>query len=177
MAFRYKNILRLQGDTETVRESMSAVLSDNCMDFDKITPVPVWAERYCESWAIEHWGVPQNAEPADENEPYRAFNLTVFYTHGSDVRELMRKFSMMYPGLTADYLWASEDIGQDAGMAQFKDGTLTNELVPQPDSKTAYELSFDVFGTSAGAHGLALDVDTGTYRRALGWEGGDECRT
>ncbi len=86
----------------------------------------------------------------------------------------MCKLSMMFPsgknggGLVVDYLWASEDVGKDSGMAQFSDSEQTYEYIPAPDSAAAYEAAFDIFGTDAAAHGLVFDAASNTYRYAGG---------
>jgi hypothetical protein len=66
--------------------------------------------------------------------------------------------------LVVDYLWASEDVGKDSGMAQFADGEQIYEYIPEPGSSAAYEAAFDIFATSSDDHGLVFDPALGTYR-------------
>lgn len=175
MAYSYKNILRLQGNEEAAQTAIRAITKANgCINFGKITPTPLWAKRRANllrSWRMENWGSTENAKPAGDDEPHYAPNLLVFYTSGSDVHELIRKLSLMFPVLVFDYIWASENIGQDAGTTQFKDGNLLSEYIAEPDSVRAYELTFDILGTTAKAHGLDFDANCGTYRRTIRKEG------
>jgi len=181
MAYTYKNILNLQGSGEAVREVILVIqhpdFGPGSIDFNHITPMPLWASRgnetSREAWCKEHWGVTANALGLEESvETYDGGDTIEFNTLAGDVRELMRKLSMMFPadglrpadGLTVDYLWASSDVGKDGGMVQFQRGEQTYEYIPEPGSPAAYELAFDIFATSAADHGLVFDNDLGTYR-------------
>ena len=181
MAYRYKNVINLQGPDAMIQAALHTIRhpkhGPGSIDFNAITPMPPWVavgkEGLRESWCKENWGVPENAGGLDEStETYDGGATIEFDTVGSDVRDLMRKLSMMFPpdakvfdsGLAVDYLWASEDVGKDSGMAQFIDGEQTYEYIPEPDSAAAYEAAFDIFGTSADAHGLIFDAELGTYR-------------
>jgi hypothetical protein len=129
--------------------------------------VSVNGEALRESWSRENWGVPDNAGGlAESAATYDGGETIEFDTMDGDVRDLMRKFSMMFPdqGFVVDYVWASEDVGKDSGAAQFMDGEQTYEYIPAPGSAAAYEAAFDVFGTDAASHGLVFDADLGTYR-------------
>ncbi len=181
MAYKYKNVLNLQGSDFTIRTVLYSIQSieygPGSIDFNTITPMPPWAsvngEALRESWCREYWGVPENAGGLSESAgSYDGGDTIEFDTIGGDVRELMRKLSMMFPpeplgsdgGLIVDYLWASEDVGKDSGMAQFVGGEQTYEYIPAPGSAAAYEAAFDIFGTDAAAHGLVFDAVLGTYR-------------
>jgi len=173
--YKYKNVVNLQGPGFAVRTVLNGIQNieygPGSINFNAITPMPPWValggDALRESWSMEHWGVTENADGLAESvATYDGTETIEFDTQGSDVRELMRKLSMMYPGsgLVVDYLWASEDVGKDSGMVQFTDGEQTYEYIPEPGIGAAYESAFDVFGTKAADHGLVFDAGLGTYR-------------
>jgi len=175
MAYKYKNVVNLQGPDEVVKAALFAVHDPQhgpgSIDFGRITPMPPWVtaggDAQRESWCRENWGVAENAcGLAESAATYDGGETIEFDTQGGNVRELMRKLSMMFPGsgLTVDYLWASEDVGRDSGMAQFIGGEQTYEYIPEPGSAAAYEAAFDIFATGAEDHGLVFDDTLGTYR-------------
>ena len=175
MAYKYKNVLNLQAPDKVIREILSSIQHTEhglgSIDFNTITPMPPWvlagSESAKESWCKENWGAPENASGlAQSVASYDGGDTIEFDTLGSDVRELMRKLSMMFPqaGLVVDYLWASEDVGADVGAVQFIDGEQVYEYIPEAGSSAAFEMAFDVFATNAKAHGLVFDDTLGTYR-------------
>ncbi len=175
MPYKYKNVVNLQGPEALIQAVLQEIqhpdYGPGSIDFDAITPMPPWVfangEALRESWCRENWGVPDNAGGLTESTgTYDDGETIEFDTLGGDVRDLMRKLSMMFPGsgLVVDYLWASEDVGKDSGMAQFMEGEQTYEYIPAPGSDAAYEAAFDIFGTDAAAHGLVFDASLGTYR-------------
>jgi hypothetical protein len=168
-------VVNLQGPETVIRTALRDIQHAGyglgSVDFNTITPMPPWVkagqEALRESWCKEHWGVPENAGGlAESTDTYDGGETIEFDTTGGDVRELMRKLSMMYPstGFVVDYLWASEDVGKDSGSVQFLDGEQAYEYIPEPGSAAAYEAAFDVFATDAASHGLVFDAELGTYR-------------
>ena len=141
------------------------------INFRTITPMPPWiaenGDALREEWCRENWGVTGNASGLEESvTTYDGGETIEFDTLRGDVRELMRKLSMMFPrlDLVVDYLWASEDVGKDVGSVQFIKGEQTYEYIPEPGSAAAYEMAFDVFSSRAENHGLVFDDALGTYR-------------
>ena len=160
MPYRYKNVINLQGPDAMVKAALRIIrhpeYGPGSIDFNTITPMPTWVtagkEELRESWCRENWGVPENAAGLTESAAtYDGGETIEFNTLGGDVRDLMRKLSMMFPpnkngmdsGLAVDYLWASEDVGKDSGMCQFVAGEQTYEYIPEPESAAAYEAAFD----------------------------------
>jgi len=175
MANKYRNVLNLQDSGETVRTILRYIQhtehGPGSIDFNAITPMPPWVavgvDAMRERWCMENWGAPENAGGLAESVATYDGGYTIeFGTLDGDVRELMRKLSMMFPhhDFTVDYLWASEDVGKDSGMVQFKAGEQTYEYIPPPGSVAAYESAFDIFSTEAADHGLVFDDELGTYR-------------
>lgn len=180
MPYQYKNILNLQllvksRKDNPIREILNEIQHPDfglgSIDFGTITPMPPWAvrrEHLREPWMREHWAVAENAGGLAESvASYDGGETLEFDTTGRDVRELMRRLSLMFPhlsSLTVDYLWASADVGKDCGMVQYQNGEQIYEYIPEPGSSAAFELAFDVFATDAGAHGLVFDNNLDTYR-------------
>lgn len=188
MPFLYKHFLNLQrpghpGQPDAqVRRALHRIQDRRwgigSIDFGAITPIPTWAtasDVEQREWTKAHWGVAGNTvDPESSARAYDGGSAIEFDTMDSDVRELMRKLSLMLreDRIVVDYLWASSDVGMDCGMLQYRDGELIYEHLPEPGSTGAYELSFDIFGTRASDYGLVLDSSSGSYRYA-GTKDGD----
>jgi len=175
MASKYRNVLNLQG-TDNIAQTILHYIQHpehgpGSIDFNAITPMPLWVavngDAIRETWCVENWEVRENAGGLAESVATYDGGYTIeFDTLGGDIRELMRKLSMMFPHLdfAVDYLWASEDVSKDSGSVTFKTGEQTYEYIPTPGSDAAYELAFDIFSTEAADHGLVFDDELGTYR-------------
>ncbi|GHU80348.1 hypothetical protein FACS1894191_5480 [Clostridia bacterium] len=151
------------------------------IDFSKITPMPPWVfrgdlspeaeQRYgpenCwKQWCLSHWGCSRNAVfPERSAGEYDGGDTLLFFTEDSDVRELMRKLSLIFKTPYFDYMWADEETGKSAGLVSFHDGKAAPKILPEAYSRDAYELAFDAFGTQPEDHGLVAKTDTYIYRR------------
>jgi hypothetical protein len=151
------------------------------MDFSKITPMPPWifrgdlspeaerrygAENCWKQWCVSNWGCARNAVfPERSADEYDGGDTILFFTEDSDVRELMRKLSLIFKAPRFDYMWADEETGKSAGLVSFHDGEVTPKILPEAYSRLAYELAFDAFGTLPEDHGLVPDSDTYIYRK------------
>ena len=69
MAYKYKNVINLQGPEAVIQMALFDIqhleYGIGSIDFDAITPMPRWVvaggDTLCESWCMEHWGVTENA--------------------------------------------------------------------------------------------------------------------
>ena len=86
-----------------------------------------------------------------------------FQTADRDVRELIRKLSLVFKDLYLDYLWASEDVGSLVGAAQYRDGEALIEFIPAPGSRAAIEKALDILGAKASNFGLVYNPTLGSY--------------
>ena len=86
-----------------------------------------------------------------------------FETENRDVRELIRKLSLIFKEMYLDYLWASEDIGSNVGAVQYQDGKALIEFIPTPGTRAAVEKSLDILGARAADYGLAFNPNSGNY--------------
>ena len=125
-----RNILHIQGGA-----SQAAALLDfiadrrygrGSIDLNRITPMPPWVyrqptnmellrkygeENCSRGWCLRHWGVDQNVlHPEKSVRQYDGGPAIRFDTMDGDVRELIRKLSLVFKELYLDYLWASEDV-------------------------------------------------------------------
>ena len=179
-----RNYLQLRGTAAEIAAVLRFVQQDagpGSIDFDMIEPMPPWIfsgelspeaeQRYgpehCwKQWCISHWGCARNALfPEKSAGEYDGGDTILFFTEDRDVRELMRKLSLVFKSLRLDYLWADEETGKNVGLISFRDGVATPRYLPDAYSREAYELAFDAFGTRAENHGLVSDSDTYTYQR------------
>lgn len=177
-----QNFLRVQAAPEKATLILAAIADDTVgigsIDFGKITPMPPWvfsgaldketAEIRSEdswlAWRQENWGTRWNAiDPQQSADLYDGKDTICFRTRDTDVRGLMARLSLMFSHVAFDYVWASEDVGKDAGALQFQNGNVLFSHIPVPESRAAYELAFDVLHTSAEEYGLRLDPCRKTY--------------
>ncbi len=178
-----RNILRVQGGG-----ARSAALFDfianrklgrGSIDLNRITPMPPWVfrqptnqallkkygeENCSRGWCLANWGTSQNVlRPERSARKYDGGDAIVFDTEDSDVRELIRKLSLVFKDLYIDYLWASEDVGSLVGAAQYRDGEPLIEFIPTPGSRAAIEKALDILGGKASDYGLVYNPAAGNY--------------
>ena len=178
-----RNILNIQG-SKAQAAALLDFISDQrygrgSIDFNRITPMPPWVyrqptnlallEKYGEGncargWCLENWGTPQNAlHPERSAKEYDGGTAIHFDTEDREVRELVRKLSLIFKDIHLDYLWASEDVGSHMGAAQYRDGEAVIEYIPTPGTRAAVEKSLDILGGRAADYGLTFDPATGNY--------------
>ena len=149
------------------------------IDFNKTEPMPPWvysgelspeaerrygADNCWKQWCVSHWGCSRNALfPERSAEEYDGGDTILFFAEDSDVRELMRKLSLIFKSVRFDYMWADEETGKNAGLGSFHDGIGNPRILPEAYSREAYELTFDTLGTTAIEHGLISDNNTYFY--------------
>jgi len=178
-----RNILRVQGGGAASAALLDFLadpqLGRGSVDLNQITPMPPWVfreatdmtmlEKYGEEncsrgWCLRHWGVSQNVlYPEQTAKLYDGGSVVRFDTEDKDVRELMRKLSLIFKDPYLDYLWASEDIGTSVGAVQYRDGETLIEFVPLPGTRAAVERSLDILGARASDYGLVYDPSGGGY--------------
>jgi hypothetical protein len=124
------------------------------------------ADNCWKQWCLTHWGCARGAVfPEKSAEEYDGGDTILFFTEDCDVRELMRKLSLVFKKVTLHYMWADEETGKNAGLISFRDGVEYPKILPDAYSREAYELAFDAFGTQPEDHGLVPDSDTYIYRK------------
>ena len=124
-----------------------------------------YGEENCSrGWCLNHWGTPQNVlHPEKAVKSYDGGSSIRFETEDRDVRELIRKLSLVFKELYLDYLWASQDIGSNVGAVQYRDGEALIEFIPAPGTRAAIEKSLDILGARAADYGLAFNPASGNY--------------
>lgn len=185
-----KNILNVQGGTAKAIALLDFIADQRygrgSVDLNRITPMPPWVyrqptnltlldkygeENCARGWCLAHWGTPQNAlRPEESAEEYDGGTTICFDTEDRDVRELMRKLSLVFNDLCLDYLWASEDVGTDVGAVQYRDGEAGIEFIPTPGTRAAVEKSLDILGGRAADYGLIFNPASGNYE----YKGGEQ---
>ena len=178
-----RNILNVQGSKAQTAALLDFIADRRAgrgsIDFNRITPMPPWIyrqptnlsllERYGEEncargWCLKNWGTPQNAlHPEKSAREYDGGSAIRFDTEDQEVRELIRKLSLIFKDLYLDYLWASKDVGSNVGAAQYRDGEAIIEYIPTPGTRAAVEKALDILGGRAADYGLAFDPAAGNY--------------
>ena len=117
------------------------------------------------SGAFPIGGCARNAVfPEKSAEEYDGGDTILFFTEDCDVRELMRKLSLVFKPARLRYMWADEETGKTAGLICFRDGVAFPKILPDAYSREAYEIAFDAFGTKPEDHGLVKGPETYIYR-------------
>lgn len=178
-----RNILNVQGSKAQAAALLDFVSNQQfgwgSIDFNQVTPMPPWVyrqptnlallEKYGEEncargWCLANWGTPQNAlHPERSAKEYDGGTAIHFDTEDQEVRELVRKLSLIFKDVNLDYLWASEDVGSNVGAAQYRDGETIIEFLPTPGTRAAVEKALDILGGRAADYGLTFDPATGNY--------------
>jgi len=178
-----RNYLQIRGSAAEIAALLRFIQNDaegiGSIDFNAIEPMPPWiyqgelspeaeqrygAENCWKRWCLSHWGCARNAVfPERSAEEYDGGDMILFFTEDCDVRELMRKLSLVFKSPRFDYMWADEETGKSAGLISFRDGVATPQILPESYSREAYELAFDAFGTQPEDHGLAMSGQNNTY--------------
>lgn len=162
-----------EDEVKEIKAFMTTEESD--FDFNKLIPMPSNDDfirdgmlsmdakekssgRNWYDWSIENWGTKWNAYEVEwDCESVR------FWTAWSQVPKIVMALSDKFPNITMDYRWANEDIGYGVGECQAFCGMLIAKNQPLGGTKEAYELAFDIWGTSPSECYLRYDENKGTY--------------
>lgn len=93
------------------------------------------------NWAIENWGTKWNAYDIEEI-PYGVQFNTAWSTPFPVIVEL----SMQYPDATFEVSYADEDIGNNCGRYELKNGVIVEQYFPPMNSDEAYEFAINILG-------------------------------
>ena len=172
-----RNILRLEGDEQKIKQLMEAVKNDEygigTIDFNKVVPMPDYIykgslgraeqEKYGKDnwydWSVANWGTKWNAygyyeggeyTPKEGETPTITLNTAWCAPH-----PVIDKLSEMFPDVDITHEWADEDIGRNCGRFKYSDGERIEEYYPE--GKEAYEFSFRMWDISPEECGLSLN--------------------
>lgn len=148
-------------DVEAERHNMSTPdfleLGKKYLDNQLNFGAPTWYD-----WSIANWGTKWNVQEGihmDEEDP-RIMN---FDTAWSAPLPIIEALSKRFPNVEITIQWADEDIGNNVGQQTYLDGEVTDENIPEPWSKEAYDLAFEIFGDTPEDRCLRYDAAQGTY--------------
>ena len=110
-------------------------------------------------WRIRNWGTKWNAYDVE----WGAYSV-LFQTAWSGVPEILEKLSERFPEVEMLYRWSDEDIGYNVGEFTMKDGHVIDLNIPNPGSKEAYDLAFEIHGVEPEEWGFYYDEKAKTYR-------------
>ena len=123
------------------------------------TVFPLWY-----AWSCDHWGSPWDAVDFCPLDPERGDSTMTFSTAWSPVPLVVTELSRWFPDQTITYCWAeNENIGMNVGEMDLKGGAVLSELIPEEESREAYELSADILGLDLADFGLYLTEDETAY--------------
>lgn len=102
---------------------------------------PTWYE-----WCVDNWDTKWNAYSFDEySSDQTDTGVTIaFQTAWSAPHPILEKLSEMYPEVSLEHIWADEDIGQNCGQRNYRNGECTETYYP--DENEAVEFANNVWG-------------------------------
>lgn len=113
------------------------------------------------SWSTANWGTKWNLGAEDCELVNR--NTLAFNTAWASPHPIIEALSQKFPEVEFGLEWADEDLGNNVGTATFKNGKMIDEYVPEPYSKEAYELAFEIECAEPEDFSMTFDVSSGTY--------------
>lgn len=112
-------------------------------------------------WCARHWGCSWNAFSSHVLSKY---GMLEFFTCGSAAAPVIRKLSEKYPTQVISYSWAADkEPGHITGEMQFKNGEIIDCLIPEDESRDAYEIFSCMCGVNLKDYGLYLKEDESGY--------------
>ena len=178
------NTIEFNGEQKQIEQMLEEIKYDEVgigsIDFNKIIPMPddifkenlgpedreKYGDRNWYDWSVKNWGSKWNAYGYDYLLKYQqGSNRIVFHTAWSSVQPLLKSLSEKYPDIEMAYRWADEDFGTNLGERLYQDGEITDEYLPLPFSKEAYELAADIIGVDLESEDsdFSLSADESTY--------------
>lgn len=95
-------------------------------------------------WCIANWGTKWNAYDCYTDDP--CGGRLEFNTAWDGVPSIIQKISERFPDVLIHYGWADEDIGNNTGRIDFKNGEDVWFDIPEGGSKHAFEIACDIQG-------------------------------
>lgn len=179
------NKLKILGSKKDVKALLDFIqmeeLGKGTIDFNKITPMPLWVygsqdERgitledeqqwgkdYTKlAWSNNNWGTKWNAYQQPDQ---RATEDTIYFqTAWNDVAELIFKLGWIFPNVTLEYSFANEDKGSSkCGSYRFKNSEILETIKYKKQSKEAYEIAFNLIDNGNVPEEYVFDTVLNTY--------------
>jgi hypothetical protein len=113
------------------------------------------------AWCTANWETKWNLGAKDCELVNKS--VLAFYTPWSSPHPIIEALSKKFPDVEFGLEWADEDLGNNVGTATYKNGEKIDEFVPEPYSKEAYELAFEIECAEAEDFSMVFDEFSGTY--------------
>ncbi len=181
MANVITNILTFEGDPNQIQKLKAAVQDDELgygsFDFNKVIPTPSYISqdpvRFQDmrdrsapnwfNWNRDNWGSRDNAYGFYRLLERASPEKLLFDVGWTPPHKVVQKLSEMYPDITILHQWASDNMGCECGMREYKAGKFT-ETFFQPDSREAYEFGAEIRNVDlAEDYQMYLSEDGSTY--------------
>lgn len=162
---------------ERLHEILSAIARDRdneidgeygigTIDFNKITPMPediycgdlgqkereIYGEKNWYDWSIENWGTKWNSY----GQCFNGHRLS-FQTAWDAPHPVIKKLSEMYSDVIISHRWADEDLGNNCGERNYKNGEIIYEYIPNHRME-ALNYAMSVWEYTPEELGLALNA-------------------
>ncbi len=96
----------------------------------EIFGAPTWYE-----WNIRNWGTKWNACGFEEDYDYSQNDELVFDTAWSPPHQIIEKIASLYPDIEFTHKWADEDVGQNCGSCEYKNGKRVKAYIPVEENE------------------------------------------
>ena len=145
MADLYMNRILLCGEQDKIDTLLEAVRYDTMqcgtIDFRKVIPFPQ-DEEVTQDWIGQHWGLDRNSIPCEQTEE----DAILFQTAWGNAARIVQALAGRFPDVEMEYQWASERIGDSAGLSQFIEGQCVAEVFWDDGSRAAIEQAAALWG-------------------------------
>lgn len=99
-------------------------------------------EEITQDWIEKHWGLDRNSIPSDQTEE----NVLIFLTAWGNAAKIVKALAGRFPEVEMEYQWASEKIGESAGLSQYIEGKCVAETFWNDGSRAAIEQATALWG-------------------------------
>ncbi len=145
MADLYMNRILLCGEQDKIDALLEAVRYDTMqrgtIDFCKVIPFPR-DEEITQDWRGQYWGLDRNSIPWEWTEE----NAILFQTAWGNAAGIVQALAGRFQDVEMEYQWASERIGESAGLMQFIEGCCVAEVFRDAGSLAAIEQAAWLWG-------------------------------
>lgn len=105
-------------------------------------------------WSIANWDTKWNAYDMG----FDGKNTLCFYTAWSAPENVIRTLATKYPEIGINHRWADEELGNNLGEREYKNGDIVYQHIPDSFSKEAYDIAFEIWGMAPEECGLKLSA-------------------
>lgn len=159
---RFQEILRAICYEETSDSEKTGL---GTFDFSKLIPMPdyiyrgnlgteekqLYGKNNWYDWSIANWGTKWNSYENFYDEDMKTLS---FQTAWSAPRPVIKQLAKRFPDVRFTHEWADEDMGYNVGTAEYADGKVKSENIPDGGSVEACRMAFRIWDYDSEEFGM-----------------------